>query len=785
MNSNLCHPKVGVVVFAHTPPPHHGQSFMVALLVDGFKDGHASRDLRMYHVNARLSMRLEDVGSFRLGKIAHLFIYFVQALWLRVRHGADVFYYIPGPAKKLTIWRDWIVLVAARLFFKKIVLHWHAGGLGEWVAKEPENLRKLVTKRVFKRLDLFISLTKSTRKLRDIFQPKNSIVIANGIPDLCPEFARDVLPERLERLRCRENAVKASPASGGIVFFQTIFMALCSEEKGLFAALDAVTEANAMLTWQNSTIRITLTVTGKFLTRLERKRFEERIKQPDLQIQDGALTVSAVSYHGFVGGEAKERLLVDSDCLLFPSRYPIEEQPVAVIEALAHGLPTLVSDWRGLSELMAGTNLPAPSQTSRELVKNILSVLYYGEFSRLREKYLIHHTVPVMLEKIRRAIISVADNECPAATVSAPPKNTKPLLLGFEFYQLGDGVLSLPFLRGALERYRVVMYCSAPVAKLYSICLPEVKTLVCRRDGDTGGVRVVECIRQLRVLRPAVAVSILPDPRIQFLMMCSGAAERVGFRTDDQNIWSPSYLRWRRAKVLAARAAARFMQHVTGSEWLTRVLDRGKPTRAQWKSWRQLADTLSVPWRDEFPWFAADGEPPLTVKKFLAGARAAGREVFLVHTGARNASRRWPRERFAAVIDDYLLPKGAAVLVTDSGEGNLPAVESPWCQVWQSRGLAEFFAVLSRVDTVLCNDSFPAHAAAALGKRVYTIFSAQEAEWFAPYGNEHRVIQKDVCQYRPCLDYCKQPSYLCLEAVTPADVIKKLAADDDHRAAEI
>ena len=57
-----------LLVFAHVPPPHHGQSQMVKLMVDGFR---AQRDLgiEVLHVDARLSSGMADVGSIRGGKV--------------------------------------------------------------------------------------------------------------------------------------------------------------------------------------------------------------------------------------------------------------------------------------------------------------------------------------------------------------------------------------------------------------------------------------------------------------------------------------------------------------------------------------------------------------------------------------------------------------------------------------------------------------------------------------------------------------------------------------------
>ena len=58
-----------IVIFAHTPPPFHGQSYMVKLMLDGLRDisakGDSNRDLQLFHVDAKLSSNLEAIGKFQ------------------------------------------------------------------------------------------------------------------------------------------------------------------------------------------------------------------------------------------------------------------------------------------------------------------------------------------------------------------------------------------------------------------------------------------------------------------------------------------------------------------------------------------------------------------------------------------------------------------------------------------------------------------------------------------------------------------------------------------------
>jgi len=57
---------------------------------------------------------------------------------------------------------------------------------------------------------------------------------------------------------------------------------------------------------------------------------------------------------------------------------------------------------------------------------------------------------------------------------------------------------------------------------------------------------------------------------------------------------------------------------------------------------------------------------------------------------------------------------------------------------------------------------------------VVTIFGSGEPDWFAPWNNRHRVVQRRACPLHPCIDRCGMDSYLCLDAVTSGDVLAQL-----------
>lgn len=353
-----------LLIFAHTPPPHHGQSYMVQLLLNGLGGDHrreaANRPsplgIECYHVNTRLSKHLEDIGDFRPGKLLLLFGYCLEAIYVRFRHGVRNFYYVPAPGKRSALYRDWLVMFLCRPFFKRVILHWHAAGLAKWLETERQMRSRSFTYRRMKHVDLSIVLSRYNRGDAEKLLPRQVRVIGNGIPDPCPDFEASALPRHRARAAARRKLLEGQALGPGELegtggdpqVFRVLFLAHCMREKGLFDAVEGVALANQQLARAGSPLHLHLTVAGEFIKESEREEFEQRIRQPDLQSPSGE---PCVRYIGFAAGETKNRAFAESDCFCFPTYYYAESFGLVVLEAMAFGLPIVTTRWRSLPEL--------------------------------------------------------------------------------------------------------------------------------------------------------------------------------------------------------------------------------------------------------------------------------------------------------------------------------------------------------------------------------------------------------------------------------------------------
>jgi glycosyltransferase involved in cell wall biosynthesis len=399
-----------LLVFAHTPPPHHGQSYMVKLMLDGFggdcrRQKQKSPDgfgIECYHVNARYSKNLEDVGEFQGSKIFLILFYCLQAIWCRFRHGVTNLYYVPAPGKAVAVYRDWLVMLICRPFFKKIILHWHAAGLAKWLETCVQIRSRAITYRVFKPVDLSIVLSRYNFADAEKLLSRHIATVPVGMPGLDLEFAAEILKQRRARIAARQKTLAGETPSVGESekIITVLFLAHCTREKGVFDTVEAVVLANEKAAAENSPLRFRLTLVGAFASDNEEKELRDFIRQRGVQ--------SIVEILGFVSAERKAQALAAADIFCFPTYYLAENQPGTLIEAMAYGLPIVTTRWRSIPEMLPENYPGLVDPKSPEQIAVALRLMAASDFTgTLRELFLHRFTLEQHLASMSSAIRSI------------------------------------------------------------------------------------------------------------------------------------------------------------------------------------------------------------------------------------------------------------------------------------------------------------------------------------------------------------------------------------------
>lgn len=144
--------------------------------------------------------------------------------------------------------------------------------------------------------------------------------------------------------------------------------------------------------------------------------------------------------------------------------------------------------------------------------------------------------------------------------------------------------------------------------------------------------------------------------------------------------------------------------------------------------------------------------PVLPAEAAEAGALLASlsprRPIVALHAGSRDAARRWPPERFAALADQLWDTQGCQIVLT--GTPSDAEVNSLVCRVCRApvldltgkTSLGTLAALLERVDLLVTNDSGPSHVAWARRVPSVILFGPTDPARWAPLdGVLHRAVK--------------------------------------------
>jgi ADP-heptose:LPS heptosyltransferase len=337
--------------------------------------------------------------------------------------------------------------------------------------------------------------------------------------------------------------------------------------------------------------------------------------------------------------------------------------------------------------------------------------------------------------------------------------NTQPAvkrkILIVELWGLGDLTFATPAIREALGRDEVHLLGKEHAKLLLEPSFPGVKFISYEAPWTAykgkyklwkwNWRELITLINRLREEKYDISVSPRDDPRDQFLMWLVGAAQRIGFVFEGSK------------RIFDA-----------GRLFLTRRIKRPKPLQHRVEDWRQISAVLELP-------AAANGSPCLDnthydtelVERIFSKTT---KPIICLHSGARIAVRRWPEKYYIDIVarlrqqfDFHLLVIPEPLTLPSS----LSEIADEYVTDLTVRDLV---GILGRVDLLLCNDSGPGHIAASCGRPVIAIFGPGEPRTFRPWGEDNKVVMREICKWRPCSDYCKFSEPHCTTKLLPSIV---------------
>jgi glycosyltransferase involved in cell wall biosynthesis len=295
-----------ILFVAPVPPPVHGGALAMQYLLEELRD----TDLTVLHVDSKFAGSLDDIGSFSLGKLLRLPRYLWQMLRHTLRGGVDLavltptFYIRPFLKDAVFIW--WSTLVLRRRTAAWFHMDYRAMGY-----EKLGRVTRWFVRITLRRCHHYVIAAERLRQFMPDWMPANRIaVLPNGIPAPLPPRVR--------------------PDDGHV---RVLYLSNLEEDKGWQVLLEA---ARALC---REHPQVEFVFHGRPAFGLTEEEIRERVAA-----DDGG---GRIRYLGPVFGAEKWQVLA-ADVFAFPSFH--EAFPLAVLEAMAAGLPIVATDVGGVPD---------------------------------------------------------------------------------------------------------------------------------------------------------------------------------------------------------------------------------------------------------------------------------------------------------------------------------------------------------------------------------------------------------------------------------------------------
>lgn len=217
--------------------------------------------------------------------------------------------------------RDIFIVSLGKLFRAKVVNHLHGADFKLFYNNSNRNVQYMIDW-VYRKIDISIVLSDSMHEQYSRYQSSMIIKsVANAYGQL--KFT-DVNDDNQENLKL-------------------VYLSNLMRSKGILELLEAL----KLVKEQN--INVELKVAGSFLS-------DHLMSSRQLEAEFVNLNYGICEYLGSVQGSEKNALLNWADCLILPTYYPTEAQPICIIEGMASGCVIISTKHNYIADLVKPEN---------------------------------------------------------------------------------------------------------------------------------------------------------------------------------------------------------------------------------------------------------------------------------------------------------------------------------------------------------------------------------------------------------------------------------------------
>ena len=330
---------------------------------------------------------------------------------------------------------------------------------------------------------------------------------------------------------------------------------------------------------------------------------------------------------------------------------------------------------------------------------------------------------------------------------------------------LGDIILTTPLLNALKTIYprSYLALLTTPVGKQALSGLEELDEIISydKKHSESGPAAFINKVREVRSKKFELAISPHRSLRSALLLGMSGIPVLVGFED----------------------AALSWIYHLR--------VKRNKAEHDVKRNLSLLGPVAKLPEHFQ-PRIKLPLPPDFDPAKF--GVNLKERPLIGFAPGSAWPTKRWPAPKFAGLAKSLAEELGAKIiLLGDQGDVVLcqeieDQAATPVLNLAGKTGLQELFAIISKLDVLVSNDSAPVHAASAFATPAAVIYGPTTPQFgYGPWLNPHRIIQKEM-SCRPCHHHgprqCPEKHFNCMSEIgisEVADEVKELLKEQARK----
>jgi len=339
--------KKKILFITPLPPPDYGSALSSQMCLSILEN---SKDVEVKSIKINYSENMKDIGKFNLSKLSGFFKV-LKAIKKEITSFKPDFVYLVPATSGLGLMRDSLfVKKIKKLHSGKIILH-----VRSRITEKNKKKHFNIYKKMFEKTRVIVLGESLIEDVASFVKKENLEVLPNAIKN---EVSEKEFNQTIKE-RNKSNS------------FNLLFLSNMNKEKGWFKVLESC------VILKSKSIPFNCFFVGEWATKKDKELFENFVKEHNLQ--------EHITYLGKKIGKEKNKILAQSDILLFPTDYKLETFGRVIVEAMMFGMPVIANSIASIPSIIENkkTGFLLKENSPKEIASNI-EILQRNKSLRLK-----------------------------------------------------------------------------------------------------------------------------------------------------------------------------------------------------------------------------------------------------------------------------------------------------------------------------------------------------------------------------------------------------------------